>query len=85
MHDYGTVPYPQVFGLVARATVALSLGACDVFAAAAYNVSIESEGDKAPVTTTFARRVEQPMSSSVDVTLWPSLSAGIRGHLGGPR
>ncbi|NVB85598.1 MAG: hypothetical protein HOV81_44955 [Kofleriaceae bacterium] len=69
----------------ARATVALSVGSFDVFAAAAYNVSIESEGDKAPVMTAFARRVDQPMSSNVDVTLWPSLSAGIRGHLGGPR
>lgn len=69
----------------ARATVALSLGAFDVFAAAAYNVSIESEGDDAPVKMAFARMVEQPMSSNVEVALWPSLSAGIRGHLGGPR
>ena len=69
----------------ARATLAVNLGAFDAFVAAAYNVSIEDDGTEAPLKMTLARTIDTPMSSDVDVHLWPSLSAGIRGHLGGPR
>ena len=69
----------------ARATVAISFGAFDAFVAAAYNVSVEDTDAKTPVRTAFARTIGEPMSTNVDVALWPSLSAGIRGHLGGPR
>jgi hypothetical protein len=65
----------------ARATLAVELGAFAAFVAASYNVSVEDQGTEAPVRTTLARMIDQPMSS-VEVALWPSLSAGIRGHLG---
>lgn len=68
----------------ARATLAIDLGPVAAFVAAAYNVSIEDRGEDHPFKTTLARTIGEPMSS-VDVALWPSLSAGVRGHLGRAR
>lgn len=68
----------------ARATLAVDLGPVAAFVAAAYNVSVEDDGDEPPLRTMFARTVGDSMSS-VDVALWPSLSAGVRGHLGRAR
>jgi hypothetical protein len=68
----------------ARATLAFELGPFAAFVAAAYNVSVEDDDSTRPVRTTLARMIDEPMSG-VDVALWPSLSAGIRGHLGKPR
>ncbi len=68
----------------ARATVAVDLGPVAAFVAAAYNVSIEDEGETRPVRTMFARTVDTSMSG-VEVALWPSLSAGVRGHLSAAR
>jgi hypothetical protein len=68
----------------ARATLAIPLGPVDGFVAAAYNVSVEDDGETAPVKMAFARTVD-PMSTSVDVKLWPSLAIGVRGHLGAMR
>ncbi len=68
----------------ARATLAIPLGPVDGFVAAAYNVSVEDDGETAPVKMAFARTID-PMSTSVDVKLWPSLAIGVRGHLGAMR
>lgn len=68
----------------ARATLAVDLGPVAAFVAAAYNVSVEDEGETRPVRTMFARTVDTSMSG-VEVALWPSLSAGVRGHLSAAR
>jgi hypothetical protein len=68
----------------ARATLAISLGPIAGFVAAAYNVSVEDDGETTPVRTAFARTID-PMSSAIDVKLWPSLAVGVRGHLGAAR
>jgi hypothetical protein len=68
----------------ARATLALDLGPVAGFIAASYNVSVEDHADMRPLKTTLARTIGEPMDG-VDVALWPSLSAGVRGHFGALR
>lgn len=68
----------------ARATIAIDFGSLAGFVAAAYNVSVEDSGETRPVRTMFARTIGEPMSS-VDVAIWPSVSVGVRGHLGAQR
>jgi hypothetical protein len=68
----------------ARATLAIDFGSVAGFVAAAYNVSVEDAGEERPLRTMLARTVSEPMSD-VDVAIWPSLSVGVRGHLGARR